>query len=458
MGLIKETKLRTSFIGFVLILGIFMVSLVIINYLLFSFTSSLLYPANHSEKIIQDNFEELKETEKVTAELLSPVSSFGVYSDSGKYLYGNFLDKNKNTIWNKYNLDEKSLGLRNFITSIKREEGILLIKYPLTMQYKNGKMRSNLPNPEITYMILFILQLIIGIVLLSNMFAKKINKELKLLLAASKKIEEGDLEFNIDNSKIKEMNIVLKGINKMKDSLKASLKEQWIVEKQKREQMSALAHDVKTPLTIIKGNIELLKETDITEEQENYCQYIEDSSKRMDKYIERLLLVARDELGIKILDEKVYLKELLSSIKNQTESLARTKNIDVIWKTNIEKGLYIKGYREDLERALMNIISNAVDFSSNNSTVKIINTMDKDQLIIQIIDQGKGFSEKILKHGKEKFAMSDESRERNEHHGLGLYIADNIIRKYNGEIILSNNVDKGGIVIIKIPIEKFFEN
>lgn len=456
MGLIKETKLRTSFIGFVLILGILMVSLVIINYLLFSFTSSLLYPANHSEKIIQDNFEELKETEKVTAELLSPVSSFGVYSDSGKYLYGNFLDKN--TIWNKYNLDEKSLGLRNFITSIKREEGILLIKYPLTMQYKNGKMRNNLPNPEITYMILFILQLIIGIVLLSNMFAKKINKELKFLLAASQKIEEGDLEFNIDNSKIKEMNIVLKGINKMKNSLKASLKEQWIVEEQKREQISALAHDVKTPLTIIKGNIELLKETEITEEQENYCQYIVDSSKKMDKYIERLLLVARDELEIKILDENVCLKELLSSIKNQTESLGRTKNIDVIWQINIEKGLYIKGYREDLERALMNIISNAVDFSSNNSTVKIINTMDKDHLIIRIIDQGKGFSEKMLKHGKEKFAMSDESRERNEHHGLGLYIADNIIRKYNGEIILSNNVDKGGIVIVKIPIEKFFEN
>jgi signal transduction histidine kinase len=244
----------------------------------------------------------------------------------------------------------------------------------------------------------------------------------------------------------------------MKNSLKASLKEQWIVEEQKREQISALAHDVKTPLTIIKGNIELLKETEITEEQENYCQYIVDSSKKMDKYIERLLLVARDELEIKILDENVCLKELLSSIKNQTESLGRTKNIDVIWQINIEKGLYIKGYREDLERALMNIISNAVDFSSNNSTVKIINTMDKDHLIIRIIDQGKGFSEKMLKHGKEKFAMSDESRERNEHHGLGLYIADNIIRKYNGEIILSNNVDKGGIVIVKIPIEKFFEN
>jgi len=62
------------------------------------------------------------------------------------------------------------------------------------------------------------------------------------------------------------MNVVLQGINKMKDSLKNSLQEQWLVEQQKREQISALAHDVKTPLTIVKGNVELLKETHMTDQ------------------------------------------------------------------------------------------------------------------------------------------------------------------------------------------------
>lgn len=455
MGMIKEIKLRTSFIGFVFVLGIFVVLLAIANFfLLFSFSSPWVYPANYTEKIIQSNFEELKQRDKVTIELLSPMSNFGVYSDSGKYLYGNFSDKNKNVIWNKYNAGENSLERRNYISSIERKEEILLIKYPLTPQYKSEKIRNILPNPEITNLLLFILELIIGIVLLSNIFAKKINKELSSLLFAAERIEDGDLEFDIDNSRIKEINAVLQGINKMKNSLKTSLKEQWIMEQQKREQISALAHDVKTPLTIIKGNVELLKETHMTQEQVDYCRYVEESSKRMDKYIQRLLLITKDKLEIDYLDEKICLTELLNSLKNSSESLSRTKNIDLIWKINIEKNLCIKGYRDDLERALMNIISNAVDFSAKNSTIKIINTMDKNQLIIQVVDQGRGFSEKMLRHGKEQFAMGDESRSRNEQHGLGLYIADNIIKNHNGEIILTNNVDKGGTVIVKIPIKE----
>lgn len=450
MGLIKETKLRTLFIKFVVVLGIFIVSLVIINYYLFALSSFIFYPANYSEKVIHNNFEKLKEIDKVTADLLTPMSSFGVYSDNEKYLYGNFSDKDKDKIWNKYNIGENSSGLRNYIISIKRKEGILLIKYPLTIQYKTKKLRTVLPNPEITSIILFILELIMGIILFSNIFAKKVNKELKTLFTASEKIEEGDLEFDIGNSKIKEMNIVLQGIHKMKESLKIALKEQWIIEQQKREQISALAHDIKTPLTIVKGNIELLKETNMTEEQSSYCDYIEDSSNRMEKYIQSLLFVTRGKLENNSSDEKIYITELLDSLKKQVESLCRIKNINMIWQVNHEECLYIKGYKDELERGLMNIISNAIDFSPKYSTIKIINNMDKDKWIIKIIDQGKGFSERMLNRGKEQFAMDDESRTKDEQHGLGLYIADNIIKKYNGEIILSNSVDGGGIVIIKL--------
>ena len=73
-------------------------------------------------------------------------------------------------------------------------------------------------------------------------------------------------------------------------------------------------------------------------------------------------------------------------------------------------------------------------------------------MIIQVIDQGEGFSEKMLKYGKEQLSMGNESRTKNGHHGLGLYIADTIIKKHNGELILSNSVNGGGKVIVKIPL------
>jgi|GEM_PF-70097 len=456
MGVRKNTKLRTLFIQFVVVLGIFIIILAPLNYLLLVHSSPVTYPANYSETVIHNNLKRLKESAEVDETMLSPMSTFGVYSDRGEFLYGSFPDEEKNKIWNTYITGKKSMGLKNYIAYIQRQDEILLIKYPLVMQYKNARLRALLPNPEKLAFILFLIEFIIGFILISNRFANKINRELKSLLLVAAKIEAGDLEFDVAKSKIEEINTVLQGIHKMKESLKIALKEQWRVEQQKREQIAALSHDIKTPLTIVKGNVELLKETQMTDEQEKYCGYIYDSSARMETYIQSLLRVTRDEQALYVLNEKIYLSELLDFLKHQGASLSRTKNIEIIWKKNIaiEKNLYIEGHREELERALMNIITNAVNYSPEEETIEVISTLDKEQWLVQVIDRGSGFSPKMLKYGKEKFVMSDESRSKNERHGLGLYIADSIIKKYNGEIMLCNHAEHGGLVSVKIPISR----
>ncbi|MBU5427760.1 HAMP domain-containing histidine kinase [Tissierella pigra] len=450
MGLKKEKELRSIFIKYILSLGFFIIILLMINYYLIFIVSFGVYPANYSEKIIQKNLDKLKESPKVTMDLLTPMCSFGVYSNDGDYLYGNFSKVDQDLIWDNYNNNKMSSGIMKYIASIKREDGILLIKYPLTLQYKNEKLRSVLPNGEITTIIVFIIEFIIVLLLVSNRFAKKINKELKLLLSATKKIEEQNLEFDIENSNLREINMVLQGIHKMKSSLKVALEEQWAIEQQKRAQISALAHDVKTPLTIVRGNIGLLVETDITEEQKSYCNYIEESSKQMEEYIQRLLAIARNQTENNIQNENIYVVKMLKHLKSQGDALGKTKNIKIILEIDIEEDVYIKGNRNELERGIMNIIVNAVDFSPKNSTVKVNGFIDNFYLTIEVIDQGKGFSPKMLRYGKEQLIMGDESRTKSGHHGLGLYIADTIIKKYNGELILSNDVNGGGIVKIKI--------
>ena len=124
MGLKKGTKLRTTFIKYIISLGIFIIVLIMVNYYLFSVVSFGVYPANYSEKIIQNNFEKLKNTPKVTMDLLTPMCSFGVYSDNGHYLYGNFSDKDKKVKWENYRQGTRSTG---YIISIEREEGILIV-------------------------------------------------------------------------------------------------------------------------------------------------------------------------------------------------------------------------------------------------------------------------------------------------------------------------------------------
>ena len=92
-----------------------------------------------------------------------------------------------------------------------------------------------------------------------------------------------------------------------------------------------------------------------------------------------------------------------------------------------------------------------------NSTITIngitINVeVDNSFLIIQVMEQGKGFSNKMLKYEKEQFYMENESRTKTGHHGLGLYIANGIIENHKGELVLSNSEKGGGLVTIKIPI------
>lgn len=454
MGLRKsESKtLRTIFIRYILSLGIFLMVLILVNYFIFGIASIGVYPANYSERIIQKNLDELKNSPKVTMDLLTPMCRFGVYSEGGDFLYGNFSNKDIDTNWDTYNQKKNSIGSSYYITSIAREEGILIISYPLKMQFTSPRLRRTLPNAELTITFIFFFQLLILIILWSNRFAKRINNELKILLHAVEKIEEQDLNFDIGTSNVEDIDIVLQGVDKMKKSLKIALEKQWLLEKQKREQISALAHDVKTPLTIVKGNVGLLKETEMTEEQKRYCDYIGESSMRIETYLQNLKSITKEEIDNSKSNEIVYIKTLITSLKKQGEALAKIKDINIIWSIDVEEDLYIRGDQYELERALMNIIANAVDFSPRNSTITINGSIDHFRLIIQVIDQGKGFSNKMLKYGKEQFFIGNESRTKSGHHGLGLYIANTIITKYNGELSLSNDKYGGGLVKVKVPI------
>jgi len=453
MGITKSERLRTTFLKYVITLGLLIIVLVIVNYLLVRVISLGVYPANYSEKVIERNIEELKSSPKITMEHLTPMCKFGVYSFDGEYLYGNLLYEDVVRFWNSYQLGDVGLNISNYLYVVERDGEIAVIEYPLTAQYKSEFLRRWLPNPEKTMISLFLIELIALVLFWSSRFAKKIDKELKTLLKATEKINEQDLEFDVGKSRIIEIDNVLQGIDKMKRTLKRSLEEQWSMEQIKQEQIFALAHDIKTPLTILKGNIELIQETELSDEQKEYCSYIYDSCIQMDNYIKELLFVSKNEAVIEEFSEFLIMP-FLGSLKNQAKALCCTRDIALNWKSDISRDTYMTGNEENLIRAIMNIISNAVDFSPEKESLTISSSIKDNNFIISVEDKGKGFTEKMLKYGKQQLVMGDESRTQSGHHGLGLYIADTIIKKHNGELILGNSKNGGGIVTAIIPLIK----
>ena len=105
-----------------------------------------------------------------------------------------------------------------------------------------------------------------------------------------------------------------------------------------------------------------------------------------------------------------------------------------------------------LERAIMNVINNAMDYSPQDSSIHISIIGGKQHLKITVTDAGPGFSQEDLLHAKEQFYMADHSRSSNMHFGMGLFITKSIVQQHGGQLDLSNSEKTGGAqVTISIP-------
>jgi signal transduction histidine kinase len=145
----------------------------------------------------------------------------------------------------------------------------------------------------------------------------------------------------------------------------------------------------------------------------------------------------------------VPLEDLLDEIHEQTRGLILKKDIKLTWQEIDLAREVIPVDREKLYRAIMNVIGNAVEFTPPHGTIVVTVTKKDSELILTIRDGGKGFGAMALRHGKEQFFMSDSSRTDHKHHGMGLYIADNIVKQHGGQLVIGNTA-QGGLVTITL--------
>ncbi len=288
-------------------------------------------------------------------------------------------------------------------------------------------------------------------VILTAQFAKNMRTQLSPLFEATEKVAEQNLDFEVGHSKIKEFEDVLCSFSEMKNNLKSSLEKQWRAEQLQREQIAALAHDLKTPLTVIQGNIDLISETELDNEQRLYAGYITESSGQMGVYIRTLIDISRTAAGYQLDLEEFDIADYMEQIEAQANSLCLTKEICLHMETGENLGTF-KADQLLLERAIMNVIGNAVDYSPLKGTVYVATQKTDKFLQISITDEGNGFTPEALHHAQDQFFMGNKSRTSNMHFGMGLYITSSIIKQHNGQLILKNSdKTKGAQVIIKIP-------
>ena len=313
---------------------------------------------------------------------------------------------------------------------------------------------KNLPKINILLLISLITFCLISIVTTTLIWAKKISRELNPLLEASEEIRKQNLDFQVKKSNIQEFNAVLNSLEKMKVGLSESLRTNWREEEKKRNQISALSHDIKTPISIIKGNLELLEETDLTSEQETYLNYIVKNTNRIGQYIETLMLVNKSNQVNELNFLEIRVEEFAEYIVKLTRGFTSTYKLNLIEEINYKNGFLIVDLK-NFERAYLNILSNAKEHSAKNSTIKLLIYSKDENIEITILDQGHGFTGEDLLYATDQFYQGDKSRHSKENHGIGLFVAEKIIKMHEGSLVLENRTDKTGAkVSILLPIKK----
>lgn len=443
MGRMSKSTLSRIFIKYVLAMLAALSAWILAMYIIFSIMINMgfVYPANYAERRIDEAYVVLQEADEITEDMIPPLCMYALFSMDGKLIAGDMPQKSVQTAWQA--VEHENTSGNYFYKVVSRSGEYLVLQYSLTPKYSSTALNDSFIGPQNMMIIVTIIGIIAIILVSSVRFGRKIKAKMTPLLKSIDKIKNQDLEYEVSYSGVREIDDCISSIDDMKTALRASLEKQWKLEQDKNRQMSALAHDIKTPLTIVRGNAELLAETNPTEEQSKNIAYITNSAMQIQDYVQKLIDVTKSTGSFPEQFEEVETCVLLDDIKRRTYGLAEVYHVKINWK-EAYSSQKIRVIYDQVVRAVMNVVQNAMEHTETEKAINISIEEEKQTLTICVEDYGKGFSEEALKNGTEQFFMDDSSRGSDCHYGIGLFFARTVAERHGGWVKLANSDVTGG--------------
>ena len=253
------------------------------------------------------------------------------------------------------------------------------------------------------------------------------------------------IKINLDSNfkKVIEVKILLFG-EKQKVLIAKDISQAIKIEATRKEFISNVSHELKTPLTVISGFIETLE--DMAEfknkDHKKIFKMMSSQAYRMTKLVDDLLLLSNVESNLfQNRSEKIQIKIMINKIKKSISSIdAKKHKIKYL----INENLNIYGSKKEIESAFYNLITNAIRYTKNNGSISISWGLINGLPIFEVKDNGCGIEHKHIDRITERFYRVDPDRSRDTGGtGLGLSIVKNIIKQHNGELKITSDVGKG---------------
>jgi len=284
---------------------------------------------------------------------------------------------------------------------------------------------------------------------------KRILVPLDKLQTATKKIADGDLDYQLDERDFSEIPFLFKDFERMRIKLKEDEEEKKLSEDAAKELVSNISHDLKTPLTAIRGYVEGILDGVASSPQKtrDYLNTIYNKTNDMTSLIDELLYysqVAEKYMSYKY--EKIYVKDFFDEYVKDLYLELETIKIKFEYIVNVGRNTVIDMDKEQIKRALNNIVSNAVKYMDKEEPeIHFRVTETSDAINIQISDNGRGIDEKDLPHIFERFYRSDVSRNTKlGGSGIGLSIVKKVIENHEGSVVAMSKPGVGTEVSIEL--------
>ena len=225
------------------------------------------------------------------------------------------------------------------------------------------------------------------------------------------------------------------------------------LENMRKEFVANVSHELKTPITSIKGFVETLKMTDNLDDdtKNRFLTIIENEATRLTRLIDDILLLSTIENKTKKKVEKVDLFEVFEEVHEVVNYIAKKKNIKVKYEFENED-IDLWEYSGYIRQILLNIISNAIKYTGENGSVNIKQYIKAEKVFIEVKDNGIGIPQEDIDRIFERFYRVDKARSRSVGGtGLGLAITKHMVKALNGNIKVESELGVGSKFIIELP-------
>ncbi len=262
---------------------------------------------------------------------------------------------------------------------------------------------------------------------------------IKKLQIATKNIKEGNLDFTIDYDEQDEMGDLCRNFEEMRKRLKESTEEKMVAEKENRALISNIAHDLKTPITAVKGYSEGILDgvADTPEKQERYIRTIYNKANEMDRLLNELTLYSKiDTNRIPYNFKKINVADYFDDCIEEIGLDLETKGIGLTYFNYADENIVIIADPEQLMRVVNNIMTNAIKYMDKKKGQINVRIKDVGDFIqVEIEDNGKGIAARDLPYIFDRFYRTDSSRNSSTGgSGIGLSIVKKIIEDHGGKI------------------------